>query len=142
MNKDRATKIAIELQKLYVSQATIVELLSNYPLELIERQLEYLPLRSPKRPAAMLVESIRYNYSAPKELYYAKTKANLPWAPDALDQDPESPSGQDDAQPEGHRTSSPPRSASRDGRLEQRGPVGDLVLPSADAAKRSSERSD
>jgi hypothetical protein len=138
MNQERATRLAIELQKLNVGQAIIVELLSSYPLEQIERQLEYLPYRSPKRPAALLVEAVRYNYSAPKEFYYAQTQIEPAEAANPLDQGSKPPAGQDDAEHEGHRASSHLDPSSSDGRLEPGGPGRDLVLPDSDAPERPS----
>lgn len=72
MSKERALRLAIELQLLGVSQRGVVELLRDYPYDLIERQLAYLPYRKkPRRPEAFIVEAIRNNYSPPKAFFHA-----------------------------------------------------------------------
>lgn len=83
MSRERATAIAMRLIKLGVSQAGIQELIANYPYEVIEQQLDFLPFRKAKRPEAFIIEAVRKNYSKPKEFFYAKDqtpppKANLP----------------------------------------------------------------
>lgn len=70
--KDLRTDLAVRLMKVGVSQAGVIELLSKYPLEQIQRQLDWLPHRKAKRPSAFIVEAIRKNYSAPKEAFRAE----------------------------------------------------------------------
>lgn len=84
MNQERATKIAMELMKLGISHAGIVELLAE-DFDEIERQLSYLPYRKARRPGAFLIEAVRKRYSPPKEVYYAKAEAE-PTIPQGLDE--------------------------------------------------------
>lgn len=72
MSLERMTQVAIELMKLRVSQAGVSQILANYELEEIERQLIYLPYRKAKRPQAFIIEAIRNRYSPPKEFTYAR----------------------------------------------------------------------
>lgn len=69
---DPAVQIAVQLQKLGVSNAGVIELLSKYPHETIIKQLEYLPHRKARRPEAFIIQAVRNNYSPPKEYYHAK----------------------------------------------------------------------
>lgn len=85
MSKERATKIAYDLLKIGVSHAGVQELLVNYPYDLIERQLAFLPHRKAKRPEAFIMEAIRRNYSPPKELFYAPTQVDSASSLDAVD---------------------------------------------------------
>lgn len=71
---DRMLSLAIRLQKLGVSQRGTQELLS-FPLDVVERQLDYLPYRKAKRPEALIVEAIRFDYSPPLELFHAPRPA-------------------------------------------------------------------
>jgi hypothetical protein len=75
MVNERAIKLAIELQKLGVSQLGCTRLLVEHSFEEIERQLEYLPYRKASRPEALIVEAIRHNYSPPKEFFHAPIDA-------------------------------------------------------------------
>lgn len=75
MSDPRAIQVAMELQKLGVSRAGCIELLSSYPLEDIERQLQYLPYRKAKRPEAFIIEAVRNGYSPPKEFFNAPPQA-------------------------------------------------------------------
>lgn len=63
---ERMTAVATELFKLNVSNAGVAQLLRDYPVEEIERQLLYLPYRKAKRPNAFIIEAVRGNYSPPK----------------------------------------------------------------------------
>ncbi|MCC7102424.1 MAG: hypothetical protein IT206_05015 [Fimbriimonadaceae bacterium] len=76
MSKERATQIAVSLMRLGVSKAGIAELFKNHSYEDIELQLRYLPYRKAKRPEAFIMEAVRHNYSAPKELFHAKTETD------------------------------------------------------------------
>lgn len=95
-------ELAKRLHLVGVSKDGVVELLWKYPLERIEAQLEYLPYRKAKRPEAMIIESIRKNYSPPKEFYYARSKSELTEAFESLDEGSEPPAGPAPADPEGH----------------------------------------
>lgn len=85
MTDPRAVRIAMELQLLGVSGAGIVELLSQYPYERIERQLSYLPNRHAKRPEAFIMEAVRNDYSPPKAFQYASPKNPSPHQEQRLD---------------------------------------------------------
>lgn len=71
---DRMVSLAIRLQRLGVSQRGTQELLL-YPLDVIERQLDYLPYRKAKRPEALIIDAIRNDYSPPLELFHAPRSA-------------------------------------------------------------------
>jgi hypothetical protein len=71
MNQERATEIAVKLKRLHVSDSIVIELLSNFDLDAIESQIDWLPFRKAKRPGAFLIQAIRNNYSPPKEEYHA-----------------------------------------------------------------------
>jgi hypothetical protein len=88
MSQERPTRIAMELLKLGVSHSGIQELLVNYPYDVIERQISFMPYRKAKRPEAFIMEAVRRNYSPPKEIFYAKAKAKSPVSPDSLDKSP------------------------------------------------------
>jgi hypothetical protein len=87
MSQERATEIALQLLRLGVSKAGVEGLMRDYPYDEIERQLNYLPYRKAKRPDAFIVEAVRRNYSAPKELFHAKNSAHAPRTKSAVDQD-------------------------------------------------------
>lgn len=71
MTNPRLVRIAYELLSLGVSHARCEQLLRDHPPEEIERQLKWLPFRKARRPEALLIRAITYNYSAPKEAFYA-----------------------------------------------------------------------
>jgi hypothetical protein len=48
-----------------VSDKVLVDLLVAYPLDLIERQLRYLPYRKAKKPVSLLVAAIQNDYEPP-----------------------------------------------------------------------------
>lgn len=131
MTSDRQILIAVRLQELGVSQAGVVELLSQYPLDLIEQQLTWLPLRKAKRPEALIIEAVRNNYSPPKEAFHAQTEKPAPQPEALVDEAAELPDGQTAPQPQGHGTPGALGDSSPDGRLEQDGSRYDLVLPPA-----------
>ena len=139
MSQDRLTLASMRLQKLGVSQAGTVELISQYPIEAIEAQLDWLPYRKAKRPGAFIVEAIRNSYSPPKELFYAPTQEPASHADSLLDQSAEPAAGQDAAQAQGHRTQDPSGDPARNLRLEQGGSSFDLVIPKADGANRQGQ---
>lgn len=71
---DRMLSLALRLQRIGVSQRGTQELLA-YPLDVVERQLDFLPYRNAKRPEAFIIEAIRNDYSPPKEVFYAPRQA-------------------------------------------------------------------
>lgn len=131
MTSDRQILLAVRLQELGVSQAGVVELLSQYPLDLIEQQLAWLPMRKAKRPEAFIIEAVRNNYSPPKEAFHAQTEKPAPQPEALMDKAAELPTGQAAPQPEGYRAEGAPGDSSPDGWLEQDRSSYDLVLPPA-----------
>lgn len=127
-----AVEIAKRLHLLCVSNSGIVELMSSYPLDLIERQLDYLPYRKAKRPEAFIIEAVRNNYSPPKEYFYASTQTPASQDRPLVHQDSEHPRGQIPARPQGHGTPNPPDPTPRDLGLESRGASRNLAIPPAD----------
>jgi hypothetical protein len=136
MSAERATRLAVELMKLGVSRAGVIELLSFFPHDEIEKQLKYLPFRKAKRPGALVVEAIRHNYSPPKEFFYATIPTEPAKAADALDQGSEPTIRPTDAESEGHGASTAPGVDPSDGRLSPGGSTCDLVLPEPDETDR------
>ncbi len=128
----RPNQIALQMHSLGVSRKAIIDILSIYPYDQIEAQLEYLPFRKARRPEAFIVDAIRYNYSAPKEFFYAKNKAKRNKPPQQLDQDPESPTGQLDAETQGYGIESPSGAPSPHDGLEPGGTDPDPLLPDLD----------
>lgn len=100
--EDRAVQLAIQLKRLNVSQAGIVDLLSHYSHDVIERQLQFLPFRKAKRKEAFIVDAIRNDYSPPKEFYYASPQPPAPSDDFPLDQDPKPAVRHAPAEPLGH----------------------------------------
>lgn len=86
---DRSVAAAAELMRLGVSRVMIVDLLVQYPIERIERQLKFLPMRKCRRPEAFIVEAIRNDYSAPNPYRHAKAQSNASRKRRPLDEDPE-----------------------------------------------------
>lgn len=129
MSMEKKVQLASELHLLGVSKDGVIELLWKYPLEQIEAQLKYLPYRKAKRPEAMIFESIRKNYSPPKEFYYAQAKADLATAFDAVDEGSKQTTGRITSNSEGHRTPSDFDNAESDIRLAEGTPAGDDDLP-------------
>jgi hypothetical protein len=87
--EERRTAVALDLLRLGVSSVGSIDLMTGYPLETIERQLEYLPYRKAKRPEAFIIEAVRHNYSPPKEFFYASNETEPSGNPDSLDEDPQ-----------------------------------------------------
>lgn len=129
MNKERSIRVAIDLQLIGVSQAGVVELLSNYSLDEIEKQLEYLPHRKAKRPEAFIIEAIRHNYSPPKELYYAKTETEPTPSIDPLDSGSEQAVRSPTSTSQGYGATDSPPDDSPNPRMETREPTDHFVLP-------------
>ena len=65
VNTDERKLILRELLKHGVSGSTASQMLDKYPIERISGQLEMLPFRNAKEPAAMLVKAIRDDWAAP-----------------------------------------------------------------------------
>lgn len=93
-------KVAAELMKLQISNKAVSDLLLYFPLEEIEAQIRYLPFRKYRRPGPFLIDAIRFNYSPPKEFYYAQARTQ-PTASEDLDSDTEPVSGPGDAETQG-----------------------------------------
>lgn len=129
--EDPAVQIAVELIKLGVSHAGVVELLS-YPHERIKRQLSFMPFRKAKRPEAFIVDAIRHDYSPPKEYYYAKNKAAFATNQFSMDEDPQLANRPAPTKTEGYGTQNPLDSAETDNRMEQGRLLGDTILPIPD----------
>lgn len=137
MNQERATKLAGELYKLGLSQAGVVDLLSNYSLDAIEEQLFYLPHRKAKRPGAFLVDAVRNHYSPPKEFYYAKTEPQPSEARNSVAKDAVRADRSSDAVAEGYRTPDSTGAAPTLGLDASRITASiDLVVPGTDQANR------
>lgn len=84
----RMVEAAMDLLRLGVSNTRVTELLS-YDIEIIERQLEWLPYRKAKRPEAFIIDAIRNDYSPPKECFYAPPQPQPSLTEDELDEDAE-----------------------------------------------------
>lgn len=69
---DRKTEAAVRLMELGVSESGVVDLLSKHAVDEIERQLDWMPYRKAKRPAAFIIDAVRRGYSAPKEAFRAE----------------------------------------------------------------------
>ncbi len=131
MTTDRQILIAVRLQELGVSQAGVIELLSQYPLDLVEQQLAWLPLRKAKRPEAFIIEAVRNNYSPPKEAFHAQTEKPAPQPEALMDEAAELPAGQAPAEPQRYGAPGALGVTEADIRLEQAGSSYDLALPPA-----------
>lgn len=129
-------ELAKRLHLVGVSKDGVIELLWKYPLERIEAQLEYLPYRKAKRPEAMIIESIRKDYTPPKEFYYARSQSELREAFESLDEGSESPTGSAPADPQGHRAESSPPPDPADQRLAEGRQADADDLPDFDSTIR------
>lgn len=123
MSKERITNIAFDLLKLGVSHAGVQELLVNYPYDLIERQISFMPHRKAKRPEAFIMEAVRRNYSPPKELFYAKNKDNPSATSNSMDKGAKRPFRQITPDSQGYGIAAAPDYDSSDLRLESREPI-------------------
>ncbi len=61
----READVKVALLKLGVSRSQIMELVERCPLERIERQLKWLPLRKPRKPSSLIVSAIKEDYEEP-----------------------------------------------------------------------------
>lgn len=129
-------ELAKRLHLIGVSKDGVIELLWKYPLERIEAQLEYLPYRKAKRPEAMIIESIRKDYTPPKEFYYARSQSELTQAFESLDEGSEPPAGSAPTDPQGHGAESAPPIDPADQRLADGGQSNTDDLPNFDSTVR------
>ena len=129
-------ELAKRLHLVGVSKDGVVELLWKYPLERIEAQLEYLPYRKAKRPEAMIIESIRKDYSPPKEFYYARSQNELAEAFEPVDQGVEPSAGPSTPHAEGSGAESDADSDSADEWLAARQQADAPDLPDFDPTIR------
>lgn len=136
MSLEKMTQLALELQKLGVSQDGSLDILLKYPIDVIEAQLSYMPMRRAKRPEAFIVEAIRKNYSPPNNAYYAKAKAELAAAINAVDKSPQRPVRQADPEPKGHGAPNPPDLDPEHEWVEPGGAVDHDDLPDFDGEVR------
>ncbi len=127
---ERANILA--LNDLGVSHKAILDLIETYPHELIEKQLKYLPYRNARRPEAFIVDAIRFNYSAPKEFFYAKNKAALRKLREELDQDAQPHRGLATPEPQGYGVEGAPGAQPSDDGMESGGTDPDDSLPDLD----------
>lgn len=88
MTDDRMVAAARRLMELGVSRSGVVDLL-GFPVETIERQLDWLPYRKCRRPVAFIVEAIRNDYSAPNLNRHAKDQTHATRKRNAVDEDAE-----------------------------------------------------
>lgn len=117
MSDERATNVALHLMRLGVSKTGVYDLLAHYPVEVIERQLAYLPYRKAKRPEAFIIDAVRGDYSTPHHFHYAQTQP--PGSPpNPMDEDAEHPRGPTTAGVERHRTQGAVGAPPPDDRLE------------------------
>lgn len=132
-SQERATRIAYNLLRLGVSRSGVERLMLEYPYALIEKQLAYLPFRKAKRPEAMIIQSIRNNYSAPKN-FYAPPQTNAPTTKRPLDQSAECAPGQAASQAPGYGTPAPAHPPPPDDWLEPGDQDGDSPVQITDEA--------
>jgi hypothetical protein len=134
MDLDRKTQLAVQLRALGVSQDGIYHLLWQFPEDVIEAQLTYLPYRKAKRPEAFIVEAIRNNYSPPKEFFYAQAQAQPAETHGTVDQDAEHAAGPSAPDPQGHGAESLAGAPAANDGLGQGRPGDHLDLPNFDAS--------
>ena len=63
--RDRMVRLAVALQRIGVSERETFKLLTDFPLDSVEAQITWLPLRNPKKPASLIVTAIREDFEAP-----------------------------------------------------------------------------
>lgn len=142
MPNDPAVELAKELHLLGVSNAGVVELLTQYPHDRIRKQLDYLPHRKAKRPEAIIIEAVRNNYSAPKtyfEHYYAKNTSSHPQPRPLVDEGAKHPVRQAHAGSEGYGAEGAPPDDSSDEWIRPGGQSCDLAVPPANQTNGQSE---
>lgn len=62
-------QLVLDLVRTGINLRKAESLVSEFPEELIRKQLRWLPLRAARRPASLLIASIEHDYDAPA---YAK----------------------------------------------------------------------
>lgn len=139
MDLSQPNEIAMRLHQLGVSRKAVLDLINLYPWDIIEQQLDWLPHRKARRPEAFVVDAIRHNYSAPKEIYYASHKAPHSKSPEQLDQDPEPFAGQPAPETQGHRAKDSVSFEPPHGGLESGGTDADPLIPNLDIEDWPSE---
>lgn len=132
-SQDRAFAIAYALMRLGVSKSGVDRIMREYSYDLIEKQLAYLPFRKAKRPEAMIIESIRRNYSTPKDYFYASHQTE-PEGNNPLDQGSQLSARHLASDSQGYGAEAAPDLASPNRGLEPGGPSRDLAVPNAHEA--------
>ncbi len=66
--KDRMARLAGEMLRIGVSGNQVRRLLSDHPLDEIERQLGWIDFRSARKKASLLITAIDQGYEAPANL--------------------------------------------------------------------------
>lgn len=69
--------IRVRLAECGVAPDQIAKLVSERPLELIRKQLDWLPYRKAKKPAALIVAAIERDFEAPAELMDGSSGSSL-----------------------------------------------------------------
>lgn len=58
-------QLVLELVEVGIGLRKAGSLVNQYPMELIRRQLDWLPLRAARRPASLLIAAIEQDYDPP-----------------------------------------------------------------------------
>lgn len=58
-------ELVLELVQVGVGLRKAESIVRFYPVDRIRRQIEWLPLRAPRRPASLLIAAIEHDYDAP-----------------------------------------------------------------------------
>lgn len=58
-------ELILELVQLGIGLRKAENLVRLYPADRIRQQIEWLPLRAPRRPASLLIAAIEHDYDAP-----------------------------------------------------------------------------
>ena len=75
-NEARTKRLRRQLLALGVAAFQVDHLLTKYSLDSIEQQLQWLPLRGPKKPAALIVSAIVRQYEAPAATQSSNSSSN------------------------------------------------------------------
>jgi len=65
--RQEVEEVAVRLAECGVSHDQIVRLVQDHSISRIRKQLDWLPLRRAKKPAALIVAAIEKDYDAPAE---------------------------------------------------------------------------
>jgi hypothetical protein len=57
--------LVLELIEVGIGRRKAESLVAHHPVELIRRQLDWLPMRAARRPASLLISAIERDYDAP-----------------------------------------------------------------------------